>query len=186
MRGRPVADGGLARWLRRVAPASARGALAVAIVSDAQIQKLNRDYRGVDKSTDVLSFPAANGTSGTRGTGGTRGTTVLGDIVIAREIARRQGREQGHSFETELRVLALHGLLHLIGYDHDDVKDSGRMRRAEERLRRKGGLTVGLIDRAGGRAGRAVARSGGVAWVFDAGAGLPERRKRPRRRQSSR
>jgi len=70
----------------------------------------------------------------------------LGDIVISRGVARRQAREAGHSELTELRVLALHGLLHLLGYDHD--RDNGRMRRIERRLRRKGGLREGLIERA--------------------------------------
>jgi probable rRNA maturation factor len=143
-RGRAIGAGGLARWVRTIAPAKARGALAIAIVPDAHIRKLNRQFRGVDKATDVLSFPADDGTDGTRGT---RGTTVLGDIVIARGIARRQAREQGHSLETELRVLALHGLLHLIGYDHEHPDDGGRMKRREQQLRRKGGLAAGLIGR---------------------------------------
>jgi probable rRNA maturation factor len=70
----------------------------------------------------------------------------LGDIVIARGVARQQAREAGHSELTELRVLALHGLLHLLGYDHD--RDNGRMLRIERRLRQKGGLREGLIERA--------------------------------------
>lgn len=134
-RGRAAGARGLARWLRAIAPAKARGALAIAIVTDAHIQRLNRTYRRRNTATDVLSFPA--GTPG-----------VLGDVVIARGIAARQAREHGHPLETELRILALHGLLHLIGYDHEDVSDGGRMGRAEERLRRKGGLPAGLITRA--------------------------------------
>jgi probable rRNA maturation factor len=70
----------------------------------------------------------------------------LGSIAIARGIARRQARAEGHSEAVELRVLALHGLLHLLGYDHED--DDGRMQRVERKLRRKGGLREGLIDRA--------------------------------------
>jgi probable rRNA maturation factor len=70
---------------------------------------------------------------------------ALGEIVIARGVARRQAREAGHSEQTELRVLALHGLLHLLGYDHE--RDNGRMRRAEQRLRRRGGLRESLIER---------------------------------------
>jgi rRNA maturation RNase YbeY len=70
----------------------------------------------------------------------------LGDIVIARGVARRQAREARHSVLTELKVLALHGLLHLLGYDHR--RDEGRMHRIERRLRRKGGLREGLIERA--------------------------------------
>jgi probable rRNA maturation factor len=73
----------------------------------------------------------------------------LGEIVIARGVARRQARAAGHSELTELRVLALHGLLHLLGYDHE--RDTGQMRRLEERLRRKGGLREGLIGRAADR-----------------------------------
>ena len=70
----------------------------------------------------------------------------LGDIVIARHVAGRQAREARHSERTELKILALHGLLHLLGYDHE--RDGGRMRRVEQRLRRKGGLREGLIERA--------------------------------------
>lgn len=134
-RGRTIGAGGLARWLAGIAPARARGELSIAILGDAEVRRLNRQYRGVDKVTDVLSFPAD-----------TRG--VLGDIVIADGVARRQARQHGHGFTTELRILALHGLLHLIGYDHDAADDRGRMKRIEERLRRKGGLTAGLIERA--------------------------------------
>jgi probable rRNA maturation factor len=73
----------------------------------------------------------------------------LGEIVIARGLAGRQARKARHSELTELRVLALHGLLHLLGYDHE--RDRGRMRRLEERLRRKGGLREGLIERSESR-----------------------------------
>ena len=68
---------------------------------------------------------------------------LLGDVVIATGVARRQAQEAGHSYATELRVLALHGLLHLLGYDHHG--DGGRMARVETRLRRKGGLPTGVI-----------------------------------------
>ena len=71
----------------------------------------------------------------------------MGEIVIARAVARRQAHDARHSELTELRVLALHGLLHLLGYDHEI--DRGEMRRTEERLRRKGGLREGLIERTG-------------------------------------
>ena len=70
----------------------------------------------------------------------------LGDIVIARGVAKRQARAAGHPELDELRLLALHGLLHLLGYDHE--RDNGRMRRVERRLRRTGGLREGLIERA--------------------------------------
>jgi probable rRNA maturation factor len=143
-RGRPVRAGGLERWLASVAPARARGDVAIALLSDARVRRLNQRYRRKDAPTDVLSFPAdADDPS----PGGGR---HVGDIVIATGVARRQARDAGHRYETELRVLALHGLLHLLGYDHHDAADGGRMARLEARLRRKGGLGAGLIERAGG------------------------------------
>jgi probable rRNA maturation factor len=153
-RGRRLGAPGLARWLTRIAPARARGLVSVAIVSDAQIQRLNRRFRGVNKATDVLSFPSVGPSVQGGRFAGLKGprylaasSELLGDIVIARGVAGRQAREAGHSELTEWRVLALHGLLHLMGYDHE--RDAGRMRRVERRLRRKGGLREGLIDRAG-------------------------------------
>ena len=137
-RGRLVRAAGLAGWLTRVAPARATGLVTIAIVSDARIRALNRQFRRVDKATDVLSFPSSPEPRAP--------SPVLGDIVIARGVAKRQAREAGHSERTEWRVLALHGLLHLLGYDHE--KDNGRMQRAERKLRLKGGLRDGLIDRA--------------------------------------
>ena len=135
-RGRRLTAPGLAAWLRRVAPARARGTVTVALVSDREIQSLNRRFRGVNKTTDVLSFPSRESRAP---------SPELCDIAIARGVARRQAREAGHSERTEWRVLALHGLLHLLGYDHE--KDDGRMQRVERKLRRKGGLREGLIDR---------------------------------------
>ena len=128
---------GLSGWLSKAAPATARGDLSVAIVSDRRMRALNRQFRGKDAVTDVLSFPASR-TPGV--------TPFLGDIVIASGVAKRQAKDAGHSIQTEVRVLALHGLLHLLGYDHDT--DEGRMARVEARLRRKAGLREGLIERA--------------------------------------
>jgi probable rRNA maturation factor len=144
-RGRPVADGGLARWLAQLAPGRARGEVAIALVSDQHIRKLNRQYRGKDYATDVLAFA-----SDFRLKAEATHLSFLGDLVIATGVARRQAREAGHSYRTELRVLALHGFLHLLGYDHDDPDDRGRMARAEARLRRRGGLREGLIARTHG------------------------------------
>jgi probable rRNA maturation factor len=137
---------GLGAWLARTAPARARGALTVAIVPDRRVRLLNRDFRSTDAPTDVLSFPALG--DGRRFRRGERAEEprYLGDIVIAAGVARRQAREAGHALQTELRVLALHGLLHLLGYDHEH--DDGRMARVEARLRRVGGLREGLIERA--------------------------------------
>ncbi len=151
-RGRPVRDGGLSRWLAAAAPARARGEVAVALVSDAHIRKLNSQYRRKPVPTDVLSFPARSGISDPGFLAADPGSRIparaLGDIVIATGIARRQARDACHSYQTELRVLALHGLLHLLGYDHDRKNDAGRMARLEARLRRKGGLRAGVIERA--------------------------------------
>lgn len=134
--GRPVRSPGLGAWLARVAPRSARGTVTLVITSDRKVRALNRQWRGVDKATDVLSFPSGDGPGPAK---------HLGDLVIGRETAARQARDEGHALATELRVLALHGLLHLLGYDHE--RDSGRMARIERRLRRQGGLPAGLIER---------------------------------------
>ena len=148
-RGRPVADGGLGRWLARVAPGAARGELAIALVTDARMRILNRSYRRKDHPTDVLSFvaDAASRPAHSAPRPAHSAPRYLGDLVIARGVASRQARQAGHSYQTELRVLALHGLLHLLGYDHDDRRDNGRMARVEARLRQKGGLQAGLIGR---------------------------------------
>ena len=97
------------------------------------MRALNRQFRGKDYATDVLSFPSEE-----------RG--FMGDIVIAEGVAARQARQAGHSLNTEFRVLSLHGLLHLLGYDHEG--DDGKMARVEARLRRKAGLREGVIERA--------------------------------------
>ena len=123
---------GLAAWLTKVAPATARGLVTVAIVSDDEVRRLNRRYRRKNRTTDVLSF--SSDVSG-----------ELGDVVIAAGVARRQAEEAGHAVYVEYRILALHGLLHLLGYDHDG--DDGRMARLEARLRKRGGLREGLIER---------------------------------------
>ena len=131
---------GLGPWLTKFAPASATGDLCVALVSDARMRALNRQFRGRDYVTDVLSFPADPSTplgAATRG--------FLGDIVIASGVAKKQAKAAGHSLNIEIRILALHGLLHLVGYDHD--ADDGKMARVEARLRKKAGLPEGLIER---------------------------------------
>jgi probable rRNA maturation factor len=164
--GRRLRVRGLTAWLQRAAPSRLRGWVSIAIVSDARVRALNARYRGADHPTDVLSFPAhptpprADAKS------------FLGDIVIAKGVARRQARAAGHSELTELKVLALHGLLHLLGYDHE--ADQGRMRRVEGRLRRKGGLRAGLIERSAGPA-RPYAGAGRAARWKGSATGAPRR-----------
>lgn len=136
-RGRPLAVVGLARWIVGVAPAAARGEMVVALVSDRKMRSLNRQFRGIDRATDVLSFPTG---SGTRRTRVPPVPDVLGDVVIATGVARRQASRAGHPYSVELRRLALHGLLHLLGYDH--TRDEGRMERLERRLWRRAGMPV--------------------------------------------
>ena len=140
--GGQIDSGAVADWLCNIAPARARGDVNIAVVRDATSRALNHRYRGRDMPTDVLSFPSLPADAPARRQHGSR---WLGDIVIAKGVARRQARAAGHSEEVELRVLALHGLLHLLGYDHE--RDHGRMARFEARLRRKGGLHEGLIER---------------------------------------
>lgn len=129
---RGVRAPGLGRWLAGIAPAKARGSVTIALVPDQRIRALNKQFRRKDRPTDVLSFPAEE-------------PGRLGDIVIGLGVARAQAEEAGHSLGAELRVLALHGLLHLLGYDHE--RDAGRMARVEARLRARGGLSSGLIER---------------------------------------
>ena len=107
------------------------------LVGDERMRTLNRRFRGFDCATDVLSFPAHNGDFPTEN----EDTDYLGDIVISVDTARRQARRRGSTLPRELRVLALHGLLHLLGHDHET--DNGEMRRIEYRLRRKFRITRG-------------------------------------------
>jgi probable rRNA maturation factor len=150
--GRPAARlaPGLGLWLSRVAPPSARGTVTLALVGNARMRTLNREYRSKDYATDVLSFPTEHSVEAdalpSRPRRSRAAVRHLGDIVIATGVAARQARDAGHSVATELRVLALHGLLHLLGYDHEH--DQGAMARMERRLRRRGGLREGLIERA--------------------------------------
>ncbi len=118
--------------------------VTVAILPDSRVKALNRLYRGINTATDVLSFPGS-GWGLQPDARKPLPTPFLGDIAIARGIAQKQAKLFGHSLGVEFRVLALHGLLHLLGYDHES--DSGRMARAETRLRRKAGLPPGLIAR---------------------------------------
>jgi probable rRNA maturation factor len=97
----------------------------IAFVSDRRIRKLNQQFRGVDKATDVLSFPADEPDN-------------LGDVAISVDTAAKQAKENGLQFDNEIAQLILHGLLHLSGYDHET--DTGEMNRLELRLRKKLGI----------------------------------------------
>ena len=97
----------------------------IAFVSDKRIRELNRQFRGVDKATDVLSFPAEEQLN-------------LGDVAVSVETAARQAQENGLTFEGEIAQLILHGMLHLCGYDHE--ADNGEMNRLELKLRRRLGI----------------------------------------------
>ena len=132
--GRPT----LMRYLREVrAAVGLKGEVSVLLTTNEGIRGLNRRFRKKNKATDVLSFPAEAGFG------------IVGDLAISVETAARQAEEQGHRLSMELRVLMLHGMLHLAGYDHE--ADAGEMARKECRLRTKLGLPLGLIERASGR-----------------------------------
>jgi len=100
-------------------------AATIAFVSDKRIRELNRQFRGVDKATDVLSFPAEEKLN-------------LGDVAVSVDTATVQAKENGLTFDDEIAQLILHGLLHLCGYDHET--DNGEMNRLEIKLRRKLGI----------------------------------------------
>ena len=126
----------LARFLARAQRAAGlRGEVNVLIAGSHEIRELNRRYRGQDKATDVLSFP----------TDGGAGTEFAGDIAISADLAAQSARQFGHTPAKELKILLLHGVLHLAGYDHE--RDNGRMARMEERLRAQLGLPTALIAR---------------------------------------
>ncbi len=119
-------------WAGFAAKASAaignsESSATIAFVSDKRIRQLNQQFRGIDKTTDVLSFPADE-----------LDESNLGDIAISIETAAKQAKENGLSLDDEIAQLILHGLLHLSGYDHET--DNGEMNRLELRLRRKLGI----------------------------------------------
>lgn len=126
----------LSGFLKRAQRAAGlRGEVNVLVAGRGEIRALNRRYRGQDKATDVLSFPADGGA----------GKDFAGDIAISVEDAARSARRLGHTPAEELKVLLLHGILHLAGYDHE--RDNGAMARVEQKLRVQLGLPVTLIAR---------------------------------------
>ena len=116
------------RQLAQTCPGTAVDTLALRLVSDRKMREYNRDFRGRDASTDVLSFPAERQFV-------PPGERHLGDIVISVTTAAAQAESAGHSLQRELKYLALHGYLHLLGYDHE--KDKGTMLRLQQKLRRR-------------------------------------------------
>ena len=129
----------LARFLAQARQAARlRGQVSVLLTTDAAQRSLNRRFRGRNNPTDVLSFPADPTLPGA--------IKIAGDLSISVPTARRQAAQQGHSLSTEIKVLILHGVLHLAGYDHET--DSGEMALRERRLRTRLRLPGGLIERA--------------------------------------
>ena len=132
---------GLSRFLRTAQEAvGLEGEVDVLLAGDRTLRRLNRSFRKKDKATDVLSFPAAEEMAGVYG----------GDLAISLDTAKRQAAEHGHTLRDEVRVLLLHGLLHLSGMDHE--ADGGEMAEREGALRGKLRLPNGLIARVEGLA----------------------------------
>lgn len=125
--------------------AGLKGALSLLVTSSRRMRELNARFRGKDYATDVLSFPPPNFVEG-----------FSGDLAVSADIAARNARELGHSLANEVKVLVLHGVLHLAGYDHEG--DHGEMAEKELRLRRKLGLPAALIERAAVNGRRRTAR----------------------------
>jgi probable rRNA maturation factor len=115
-----------------------RDTVNVLVTNSAELQSLNRRFRGADKATDVLSFPSPPA-------GSHQGKRVAGEVAISADIARENAGRLGHSVADEVKILALHGILHLAGFDHEH--DNGEMARKESRLRRQLKLEAGLIER---------------------------------------
>jgi len=127
----------LDRFLRKgMKSVGIRGTVNVLVTSSRELQSLNAQFRHKDKPTDVLSFPPLS----------TQPQDFSGDIAISGEIAAQSAKVLGHATADEVKILILHGLLHLAGHDHE--RDSGVMARKEQRLRRNLGLPIGLIERA--------------------------------------
>jgi probable rRNA maturation factor len=117
--------------------AGLRASVNVLVTSNVELRELNHRFRGKNQPTDVLSFPALPGLK----------ERYAGDIAISAEIAAHNARALGHAVGEEIKILILHGILHLRGYDHET--DKGKMARREEKLRRTLRLPIGLIERAG-------------------------------------
>ncbi len=136
-----VSEEALARFVLRARRATAlRGTVNVLVTGNAAMRSLNLRFRGKNKATDVLSFPAAPWGQHNRNR-----RTFAGEIAISADIARENALRLGHSPAQEIKVLALHGILHLAGFDHE--RDNGQMARKEARLRQALRLPSTLIER---------------------------------------
>ncbi len=143
-----LSEAALIRFTTRARQAAGLpGNVNVLVTSSAELRSLNRRFLNQDQPTDVLSFPSES----------TNVKAFAGDIAISVDIAARNARELGHELAAEIKILILHGLLHLRGYDHEE--DQGQMATTEQRLRRKLRLPVGLIERTESK-GRDRARKG--------------------------
>jgi probable rRNA maturation factor len=135
---RRLSPDALSTFLRRAQMAvGLKGDVNVLLTANQHMRRLNRQFRQKDKPTDVLSFPAD--------LSGKSPEKYAGDLAISVEIARESAKQLGHSLEDEIKVLILHGVLHLAGYDHES--DNGEMARTEDRLRQKLDLPIALISR---------------------------------------
>ena len=131
-----LSEAALMRFIARARrEAGLKSQVNVLVTSNAELRSLNRRFRGKDEPTDVLSFPADKPVA----------ADIAGDIAISAEIAARNARALGHPLASEIKILVLHGILHLRGHDHE--RDHGQMATKEQRLRRKMRLPVALIER---------------------------------------
>ncbi len=138
-----VSERGLERFVLRARRAAGlRGRVNVLVTGSAVVRSLNRKFRSQNKATDVLSFPAGLAVEGSR-----KAVPLAGEIAISADIAVQNAVRLGHSAAEEIKILALHGMLHLVGFDHE--RDNGQMARKEETLRRALKLPAALIERAG-------------------------------------
>jgi probable rRNA maturation factor len=137
-----LSEAGLERFLLRARRAAGlKGRVNLLVTSGAEVRSLNRRFRGKNKETDVLSFPA----NSERTPGASR---LAGEIAISADVAKQSAAQLGHSAADEVKILALHGILHLAGFDHE--RDNGQMKRRERRLRAALRLPAGLIERSMG------------------------------------
>ena len=132
-----LSEASLGRFVMQAARAAGlRGSVNVLVTSSQEMQSLNGRFRGKDQATDVLSFAPAPGIP----------VRFAGDIAISAQIAAQNAKRLGHAAKDEIKILALHGVLHLAGYDHE--RDDGAMATKEQHLRKQLRLPLGLIERA--------------------------------------